>query len=185
MFGAISRVITCVPRAPDRRARPTNSREASENVWARIARAAHGQEVSPIRTASTTRPSDAQVGGDDDQDRERRDHEHDVREHAEDLVDDAAAVAADESDRHRDDRGDRAGERADDEARAEPVDELGEDVLARGGRPEPVLPRRRLADAVAELERVGVGEPRPDDRQTRKKSTTASPITSFRFRSAK
>ena len=56
MFGAISRQITCVPRAPDRRARPTKSRETSEKVWARIARAAHGQAVAPIRIASITSP---------------------------------------------------------------------------------------------------------------------------------
>ena len=83
MFGAISLTITRnVPR-PDSRARLTKSRDASENVCARIARAAHGHEVSPIRSASDHQAADAEVGGDDDQDGERRDHEHDVREHAE------------------------------------------------------------------------------------------------------
>src|SRR5262245_15021036 len=55
MFGATSFTITRnVPR-PERRARLTKSRDASENVWARIARAAHGHEVSPIRSASDLR----------------------------------------------------------------------------------------------------------------------------------
>ena len=93
MFGAISLTIIRQVPAPDRRARLTKSREASENVWARIARAAHGHEVRPIRIASDTR-LDAQVRRDDDQHGERRDHEHDVREHAQDVVDHAAAVAA-------------------------------------------------------------------------------------------
>ena len=56
MFGAISRRITCQPRDPERRASETKSREASVNVCALIARAAHGQAVTPIRIASDTRP---------------------------------------------------------------------------------------------------------------------------------
>ena len=57
MFGAISRKMIssdCMP--PDMRARSTNSRDASEKVWARMARAAHGQEVRPMKMASTTTP---------------------------------------------------------------------------------------------------------------------------------
>ena len=52
MFGAISRATICSGLRPLIRARSTNSRVFSENVWARIARAAQGHEVSPMRTAS-------------------------------------------------------------------------------------------------------------------------------------
>ena len=63
---------------------------------------------------------------------------------------------------------------------AEPVDELREHVLSRRRRAEPVLGGGRLAEGVAELEWVGVGEPRTDDRQRRgRQSTTVSPMTSF------
>ena len=55
MFGAISLTITLIVPRPESRARLTKSRAASENVCARIARAAHGQEVSPIRIASDVR----------------------------------------------------------------------------------------------------------------------------------
>ena len=55
MFGAISLTITLIVPRPERRARLTKSRAASENVWARIARAAQGQEVSPISSASDHR----------------------------------------------------------------------------------------------------------------------------------
>ena len=165
MFGAISRTITCRSSHPESRARLTKSREASENVWARIARAAHGHDVSADQERLGDEAADGQVGGDDDQHRERRDDEDDVREHAEELVDRAAAVAGGEPDRHPDQRRDAAAERADDEARAQPVDELGEDVLSGGGRAEPVLARRRLARREAELERLGVRQPRPDDRE--------------------
>ena len=52
----ISRRITfCRPLAWESRARLTNSRDARENVWARIARAAQGHDVSPIRMASDRR----------------------------------------------------------------------------------------------------------------------------------
>ena len=53
MFGAISRrddLPACV--RPLSRAMSTKSRVFSENVCARTARAAHGHDVSPIRTAS-------------------------------------------------------------------------------------------------------------------------------------
>ena len=55
MFGAISLTITRTVPRPERRARLTKSRAASENVCARIARAAQGHEVSPIRIASAIR----------------------------------------------------------------------------------------------------------------------------------
>src|SRR5262245_33217424 len=54
MCGAHSRVMNLNVREPDGRARPMISREASENVCARIERAAHGHEVAPIRTPSAT-----------------------------------------------------------------------------------------------------------------------------------
>ena len=52
MFGAISRKMTRRLDMPLILARSTKSRVRSENVWARIARAAHGQDVSPMKTAS-------------------------------------------------------------------------------------------------------------------------------------
>ena len=55
MFGAISRTITLTVPWPDSRARLTKSRDASEKVWARIARAAQGQDVRPMSIASEKR----------------------------------------------------------------------------------------------------------------------------------
>ena len=55
------------------------------------------------------------------------------------------------------------GDRADDEARAEPVDELREHVLPGRGGAEPVRRGRRLTEREAELERIRVGEPRSHD----------------------
>jgi len=52
MFGAISVTMIWRVLRPLSRARSTNSRVFSENVWARTARAAHGYDVSPISTAS-------------------------------------------------------------------------------------------------------------------------------------
>ncbi len=52
----------------------------------------------------------------DDQHDEGRQHEHDVGDHVEDLVDEAAAIAGDEPDRHAEQRGDPAAEQADEEA---------------------------------------------------------------------
>src|SRR5450756_2373474 len=48
MFGAISPKTIRMPRTPLMRARLTNSRDLRENVWARMARAAHGHEVKPM-----------------------------------------------------------------------------------------------------------------------------------------
>ena len=112
MFGAISRKITRALETPLIRARSTNSAGLSENVWARIARAAHGHEVRPMKTASSEQPAGLQVGGHDDEQGERRDHQHDVGEHVQDLVDAAAPVAGHEADGHPDQRRDAAAERA-------------------------------------------------------------------------
>ena len=51
MFGAISRRMIASGRMPLSRARSTNSRERSENVCARTARATHGQENRPMNSA--------------------------------------------------------------------------------------------------------------------------------------
>ena len=56
MFGAISWNMIFQLLRPLRRARSTNSRDRREKVWARMARAAHGQEVMPMKTASTSTP---------------------------------------------------------------------------------------------------------------------------------
>ena len=72
MFGAISLEDDLPACArPLSRARSTKSRERSENVWARIARAAQGQEVSPMKSASRRDAADPQVGVDDQQHGER------------------------------------------------------------------------------------------------------------------
>ena len=98
-----------------------------------------------MKIASAAKPArPCSHAGDDDQERERRDHEHDVREHVQELVDDPAAVAGGEADERPEQPGEPAAEDADDEARAHAVDELRVDVLARRGRPEPVLRRRRV-----------------------------------------
>ena len=131
----------------------TKSRVFSVNVCARTARAAHGHEVSPISTRLRHVAVHVQVRGDDDQDRERRDHEHDVREHVQDVVDPAAAVAGREADGRADHPGDPAADGADEERGAQAVDELREDVLAERGRAEPVLRRRRAVGGAVERER--------------------------------
>src|SRR4029453_17229797 len=56
MLGAISRNTILAPPAPLRRARSTKSRDRSENVWALMALATHGQENSPMKMASGTTP---------------------------------------------------------------------------------------------------------------------------------
>ena len=131
----------------------------------RACRPRPGREADQQRLGEQA--ADAEVGGHDDQHCDRRDHQDDVREDAEDVVDDAAEVAAGEADRHPDQRGDAPGDRADDEAGAQPVHELGEDVLAGRRRAEPVLRGGRLSERVVELERVAVGEHRPEDRDER------------------
>ena len=126
------------------------------------------------------------VRGDDDQDRQRRDHEHDVREHVQDVVDPAAAVAGGEADGGAEEPGDPAADDADEERRAQAVDELGEDVLAERGRPEPVVGRRRLVGRPAELERLVVREQRARRaRARRRRARRRGPTTNFQFRSAK
>ena len=188
MFGAISvKMIRELP-SPLRRARSTKSRDVSENVCARSARAAQGHEVSPMKIASVMIAADLQVGGDDEQERERRDDEDDVREHVQHLVDDAAPVAGGEADDHADDRGDAAAERPDEEGEAQAVDELGIDVLAErascrtSSRPSSSghargCRRTRAADAARASARRA--------RTTSITSVTPRPKTSFRLRSAK
>ena len=56
MFGAISLKMICQLDRPERRAMSTKSRETSENVCARSARAAHGHDVSPMKTDSIMIP---------------------------------------------------------------------------------------------------------------------------------
>src|SRR5262249_17583441 len=80
-----------------------------------------------------------------------------------------------EADHHRDGRRDDAGERADDEARAQPVDELRVHVLPRRGRAEPVRRRRRLTRGEAELERPRVGQPGADDREEEEEEDEREP----------
>ena len=52
MFGAMSLMMIDKERLPDSLARSTNSRERSENVYARTARATHGHVVRPMNTPS-------------------------------------------------------------------------------------------------------------------------------------
>lgn len=56
MLGAISWTMIFPPPRPLSLARSMKSRERNEKVWARIARAAHGQEVAPMKTASKKTP---------------------------------------------------------------------------------------------------------------------------------
>ena len=56
MFGAISLKMIFRLLSPLSRARLTNSRDVSEKVCERRARAAHGHDVSPMKTASVTIP---------------------------------------------------------------------------------------------------------------------------------
>ena len=64
MLGAISRAMILKPRRPLRRAMSTNSRETSENVCARTARAAHGHDVDPDEQRLGQEAAELQVGGD-------------------------------------------------------------------------------------------------------------------------
>ncbi len=104
MLGAISRRMICQVRTPLSRARSMKSRERSDSVCARTARATHGQQMSPMNSACTGRCA-RRGRRDDDEHGERRQHEHHVGEHVEHLVDQPAAVARDEPDRHADDGG--------------------------------------------------------------------------------
>ena len=127
------------------------------------------------------------VGGDDDQDRQRRDHEHDVREHVQHVVEPAAAVAGGEADGGADQPGDPAADGADEERRAQAVDELREDVLAERGRAEPVV-GRRAAGRSGPLNSSGwcVGEQRAEEREREQDEDDGERrATNFQFRSAK
>ncbi len=89
----------------------------------------------------------AQVGRDHDDQREDRDHEQHVGDEREDAVADPAEVGGRHADEHRDEGGEPAGREGDDERLARAPDELREDVLALGGRAEPVGGRRAEARA--------------------------------------
>ena len=82
------------------------------------------------------------VGRDHDDQREDRDHQDHVGDQREDPVGRAAEVAGGDADDHRDHRRQAADEQRDQERLARPEDELREDVLAVGGRPEQVVERR-------------------------------------------
>jgi len=148
---------------PLRRAMSTKSRVFSEKVCARTARAPRPRcEADQHRLGRVAVHVD--VRRDDDQDRERRDHENDVRQHVQHVVQPAAAVAGGEPDRGAEQPGDSAADGADEKRRAQPVDELREHILSEGRRPEPVLGRRRRVRRTAERERRVRDERRRDDR---------------------
>ena len=87
---------------------------------------------------------------------------------------DAAAVAADESDGHPDRRGDDGGERADDEARAQAVDELREDVLPGAVVPSQYSVEGGSPSGYPNSNGVASVSHGPTIASTRKKSTTMS-----------
>ena len=163
MFGAISLAMICRVLRPLSRATSTNSLVLSENVCALTALRRPWPRRQPDQDGLRRVAVHFQVCGDDDQDRERRNHEDDVREHVQDVVDSAAPVARGEPDDRPDQPREAAADRPDEEGRTQPVDELRVDVLAERRRPEPVLGRGRLVGGPAEPERRVVGEERAEE----------------------
>jgi hypothetical protein len=90
-------------------------------------------------------PAVAQVRGDDDEQRDRRNHEKHVRQEVDNLVDDPAHVGGGDAERRGDDGREDAGRDAEEQRPAGAHDDLREDVAALVGRPEQMVPRRRLA----------------------------------------
>src|SRR4030095_15146367 len=88
-----------------------------------------------------------------------------VRDHVEHVVEPAAAIPGGEPDGCADQPGDPAADDADKERRAQTMNELAEDVLAKGGRAEPIVARRGLVSRPAELERLVRREHRAEDRE--------------------
>ena len=70
------------------------------------------------------------------------DHEREVGDEADHLVDHARPVAGDQAERHRDQRGQHAGAQSDEQRHPRPVHHLREHVLAVAGGAEPVRATR-------------------------------------------
>ena len=121
MFGAMSRTTMLVARLPDRRARSTNSRERSVKVCARTALATQGHVVRPMNTPSNRTPRVFRYAPITNEQDQRRDHDHDVGEHLQHLVEQSAAVARGEAEGHADQRRAQRAERSHQVARRKPL----------------------------------------------------------------
>ena len=106
-----------------------------------------------------------EVDGDDDEERDRRDGEEDIREQVDELVDDAAGIRGGDAENGRDERRERAGHRTEQKRAASADDDLREHVASLVGRPEQVVPRRCLLRCEqVEVVRMGDRDERGDDR---------------------
>jgi len=104
------------------------------------------------------------VGGDDDDQREDRDHEDHVRDQREDAIRLAAEVAGRNTDDDRDHSRKAADRERDQDRLARPEDELREHVLAVGRRAEQVVDRRPETPRVDLRARVVRGDLTRKDR---------------------
>ena len=139
-----------------------------------------------MNSAWTRHAVDPEVGVQDDEHRERRQHEHDVGEHVEHLVDEPAAVAGDEADRHADDRREPAAEQPDQEGRPQPVGER-----TKTSCPNVVVPNQYSPDGGAaggptySLGPWSVNSGAMSPSSEEGEDHQASPPTTFRLRRAK
>ena len=103
--------------------------------------------------------------GDDDEQRDRRDRQEDVGQEVHDLVDDPAHVCGGDAEDRGDGGGEHTGCRAEQQRAPGAEHDLREDVAALVGRPEQVVPRRRLPGREdVEVVRVRDGDERRDQR---------------------
>ena len=116
------------------RAASTKSRLRSDSDCARSTRAPQAQPVNamtaPTSTVVAARPS-GRGSADRDQQRQRRDHQEDVGQHGQDLVDPAADVAGGDADDDGQHGRDRAGQERHEDRRPGADQQLREDVLRR------------------------------------------------------
>src|SRR5699024_2600036 len=75
----------------------------------------------------------AEVGGDDDHQRQRRNHQEQVDDEVDDFTDPAADITPTEPDQHRDDGGDATRAETDQHTDPGTVEQLTEGIFARAG----------------------------------------------------
>src|SRR5579884_178428 len=128
--------------APDAFSAGASSRHKLAAAHRKRLRAQHARSPCPAGEGNHQRDGQRaarEVRGQHDSQRQRGQHQKNVGEQREYLVDDAAEVAADQTDNDGDHRYQKAGQKSPEDGGACPHDELAEDILSQGGRAEQVL----------------------------------------------
>jgi hypothetical protein len=158
----MSLTMIAVARLPDSLASSTNSPRAQrERLCAhRTGHPRPGGE--PDEDALEQHAAGAHVGADDHEQHEGGDHDDDVGEQLQRLVEQPATPARDEAERHADGRGAGRAQRAHQVTLPQSRRELCEDIVPERVGAEPVLPRRPRAQ-LEEVDGVVRGDDRSDD----------------------